>query len=83
MKKLFSLIAHRSSLIALFCSLFIVHCLHAQPQLRMIPCSTPATCKRFTVFHETNSDFKKFNYNSLNLEYLLSCSSDKTVGVRI
>jgi hypothetical protein len=65
-----------------FFHFFIIHCF-AQSQLRMLPCNALSTCKRYTLFHETNTDLKKFNYNSVNLEYLLSCNPTHAVGLQI
>lgn len=54
-----------------------------QPQLRTVPCNVAsASCRKLTIFHETNSNFGNFNFNSLNLEYLPRCSQTSNIGIR-
>ena len=42
----------------------------------------PKLCPKFTVFHETNYDFKKFGFNSLNVDYILLCQAKYMLSFR-
>lgn len=55
---------------------------HSQ-QLRMVPCSAPSSCKKNTIYHETNTNLGRFNYNSVNFEHLLKCQPTYNVGIHI
>jgi hypothetical protein len=49
----------------------------------MLPCNAPSSCRKNTIYHETNTNFGNFNYNSLNFEHLLTCGSAKNTGLFI
>jgi len=42
----------------------------------------PTICPKLSIFHETNYDFTRFGFNSLNIDYVLLCKPSYMLTVR-